>query len=173
LHLLEPARCGLILIFEDGWMLIEEVAAVIRAVRKSRGVGYEDLANVGVQRSISALEQAQVNISVGKLAELANALDFDLVALVALCVTLQTNKQPLEVMACASDALMKFASCGGHKILEEQFNAGKLLKRSRGKPANRENAVAVRALKEQGHTQAEAVRSLGLAKSTVSRYWRD
>lgn len=75
-------------------MLTQEVAAVIRVLRTQGKIAYEDLANVGVQRSISALEQAQVNISVSKLAELADALNLYLVALIGLCVSLQLDEAP-------------------------------------------------------------------------------
>lgn len=154
-------------------MLTQEVAAAIRVIRTKRGAAYEDLANVGVQRSISALEQAHVNISVSKLAELAVALDFDLVALVALCVSLQRAESPQVTLHRAMAAMEEFTSSGGEKLLEDQYSAGQLIKRPRGKPANRENASAVRALKARGCSQAEIVKNLGLSKSTVHRYWRE
>ena len=153
-------------------MLTDEVAAIIRVLRTQRGIPYEELADIGVQRSISALEQAQVNISVNKLAELAVALDFDFVALVALCFSLKNSEPPHQVLELAAEHINKFVEFNGEKLLKDQFSHGKLVKRSRGKPANRDNAIKVRKLKLEGYTQADAARALGLSKSTVNRYWQ-
>lgn len=154
-------------------MLISEIAATIRTLRTKQGLAYEDLADVCVQRSISALEQGQVSISVSKLAELSVALDFDLVALVAISVSLQRAESPHAVLKHAALALAEFTSTGGEKLLAEQFKDGHLVKRTRGKPANQENASNVRRLKAEGFSQAEVAQSLSLAKSTVNRYWQD
>jgi transcriptional regulator with XRE-family HTH domain len=154
-------------------MLTQEVAAVIRALRTQGGISYEDLANVGVQRSISALEQAQVSISFSKLAELARVLDFDLVALVALCVSLQLDEAPQSALRRAGKCIDEFISTGGENLLKQHFRDGQLVKRPPGKPAKRDNASAVQKLKALGLSQAEAAQTLGLAKSTVNRYWRE
>jgi DNA-binding NarL/FixJ family response regulator len=61
---------------------------------------------------------------------------------------------------------------GGLAGIEEQFDGNTLSKRSPGKPANTENAAAVLKLKSQGLSQAAVAQELGLAKSTVQRYWQ-
>ncbi|MEJ6818047.1 helix-turn-helix transcriptional regulator [Pseudomonas sp. LF-5] len=153
-------------------MLTEEVAAIIRVLRTKRGMPYEDLSAVGVQRSISALEQAKVSISVDKLAELASVLQFDLVTLITLCVALSNNESPRATLERATTVLDQFLDSGGEQLIKAQFDDGKLIRRSRGKPLNRDNATKILKLKSEGHTQAYVVRTLGLAKSTVNRYWR-
>jgi len=45
------------------------------------------------------------------------------------------------------------------------------VKRSKGKPSNTRAADAVKELKAAGLSQAETAERLGLAKSTVHRYW--
>lgn len=153
-------------------MLTDEVAAAIRTIRTKRGFGYEDLADVSVQRSISALEQGDINITLAKLAELAQALDFDLVALLALCVSLQKSEPPEATLQRASAEIASFSSQGGITLLKTHIVGNKLVQRSRGKPGNATNAAAVKKLKEAGYSQADVVKQLGLAKSTVHRYWQ-
>lgn len=152
-------------------MLNHEIAAAIRTIRKMKGVAYEDLADVTVRRSISSLEQAQVNVSVGKLAMLAGALDFDFVALVAICVAIKEDAAPEEVLERAISALAVFSTEGGMAQLRSQLSDGKIVPRGPGKPTNAENMEAVGDLKAQGLSQAEIAKALGLSKSTVNRYW--
>lgn len=137
-----------------------------------KALGYEDLADVSVRRSISSLEQAQVNVSVSKLAELAKALDFDFVALVAICVALSENTAPEKIIERSSNTLAEFSSQGGFVQLRSQLAEGKIKPRSPGKPANAKNIAAVTHLRSQGFSQAQISKELGLSKSTVSRYWR-
>jgi len=61
---------------------------------------------------------------------------------------------------------------GGSGLLEHEYKANQLVKRSPGKPVNTKNANAVKRLKAEGLSQAEIVRHLGLSSSTVHRYWR-
>jgi transcriptional regulator with XRE-family HTH domain len=157
--------------FEDGWVLNHEIAAAIRTIRKMKGVAYEDLADVTVRRSISSLEQAQVNVSVGKLAMLADALDFDFVALVAICVATSEDASPEQILERASSALAVFSTEGGMAQLRSQLSGGKIVPRSPGKPVNAKNMEAVADLRAQGQSQAEIAKALGLSKSTVNRYW--
>ncbi len=153
-------------------MLNHEIAAAVRTIRSMKALGYEDLADVTVRRSISSLEQAQVNVSVGKLAELAKALDFDFVALVAICVALRDGATPEKIVERASNTLAEFSSQGGFVQLRSQLTEGKITPRSPGKPANAKNIDAVIHLRSLGFSQAQISRELGLSKSTVSRYWK-
>lgn len=137
-----------------------------------RALAYEDLADVTVRRSISSLEQAQVNVSVGKLAELASALDFDFVALVAICVALREDTAPERILERASSTLAAFSTEGGMEKLRSQLIDGKVIPRSPGKPANAKNMAAVVHLRAQGFSQAQITKELGLSKSTVNRYWK-
>lgn len=137
-----------------------------------RGLAYEDLADVTVRRTISSLEQAQVNISIGKLDDLATALNFDLVALLALCVALRENTEPEEILQRASMALVAFSTQDGMTQLRSQLSGGEIVPRKPGKPTNEANLESVLKLRARGLNQAEISRELGLSKSTVNRYWR-
>lgn len=171
-NLSEPSQCGSILVFEDLRVLNHEIAAAIRTIRGMKALGYEDLADVTVRRSISSLEQAQVNVSVGKLAELAKALDFDFVALIAVCVALKEDMPPEKIVERAYNALAEFSSKGGIVQIRSQMIDGKVTPRTPGKPANAGNIAAVSHLRSRGFSQAEIAKELGLSKSTTNRYWK-
>jgi transcriptional regulator with XRE-family HTH domain len=172
MSLSELWQCGFILAFEDGRVLTHEIAAAIRTIRRMKALAYEDLADVTVRRSISSLEQAQVNVSVSKLAELASALDFDFVALVAICVALRDGASPEEVLERASSAMTAFEIEGGMAQLYSQLLDGKVIPRRPGKPLNAGNKAAVAYLRAQGFSQAAISKKLGLSKSSVNRYWK-
>ncbi|XVN15936.1 hypothetical protein QZH46_08725 [Pseudomonas corrugata] len=103
-----------------------------------------------------------------KLSKIAIAVDFDLVALVALCQALQDGTSPTEVMAKASG----FIAQGGLQGLERHWEAGEgLIKRTRGKPTAPDKIRAVLELKASGITKAQVGRELNLPEATVRRYW--
>ena len=172
MRLSEWPQCGSILIFEDGWVLNHEIAAAIRTIRRMKGLAYEDLADVTVRRTISSLEQAQVNISIGKLDDLASALNFDFVALIALCVALREDADPEQIIQRASATLDTFSTLEGMAQLRSQLSGGKIVPRKPGKPTNGVNLASVMKLRARGLNQAEISRELGLSKSTVNRYWK-
>ena len=171
-RLSEWSQCGSILIFEDGCVLNHEIAAAIRTIRRMKGLAYEDLADVTVRRTISSLEQAQVNISIGKLDDLASALNFDLVALIALCVALRKDVEPEQILQRASATLVEFTTQEGMSQLRSQLIGGKIVPRKPGKPSNGVNLASVIKLRARGLNQAEISRELGLSRSTVNRYWK-
>ena len=137
-----------------------------------KGLVYEDLADVTVRRTISSLEQAQVNISIGKLDDLASALNFDFVALIALCVALREDADPEQIIQRASATLDTFSTLEGMAQLRSQLSGGKIVPRKPGKPTNGVNLASVMKLRARGLNQAEISRELGLSKSTVNRYWK-
>lgn len=152
--------------------LKKEIAGVVRAIRTARGLDYGDLAKVSVKANIAKLEQGGSNITLKKLSELSEALDFDAVALLALCVAVQ-NDESFEVTINRATAQLKhFRIEGGEELLQSQFVGKTLVKRSKGKPGNTRAADAVKELKASGFSQAQAAEKLGLAKSTVHRYWK-
>ena len=151
--------------------LKKEIAGVVRAIRTARGLDYGDLAKVSVKANIAKLEQGGSNITLNKLSELSDALSFDTVALLALCVAVQHDESFDVTINRAKSQLDQFRAEGGEQLLQSQFVGKKLVKRSKGKPGNSQAAEAVKALKGDGLSQAEAAKKLGLAKSTVHRYW--
>ncbi|EOD9097789.1 helix-turn-helix domain-containing protein [Pseudomonas aeruginosa] len=149
-----------------------EIAAVVRALRDLQGSAQEELAEISSQANLSRLEQGKTQASLAKLSKIALTMDFDLVALVALCQALQDGSSPLDVMAKASSNLDSFIAKGGLQALEKHWEVGEgLIKRTRGKPSNSDRVRAVLELKASGMTKAEVSRALGLPEATVRRYW--
>jgi transcriptional regulator with XRE-family HTH domain len=152
--------------------LKKEIGAAIRSIRTVRGADYGDLAEVSVKANINKLEQGMSNITLEKLVELSKALQFDSVALLAMCVAMQNEEHYSLTLKRAADQLDAFQAEGGLALFSSQLIGRELLQRPRGKPKKSKNEEAVRDLKAAGFTQAEVVEKLGLSKSTVHRYWQ-
>lgn len=152
--------------------LKNEIAGAIRAIRSIRGVDYGNLADVIAKSSVGNLEQGKHSITLEKLIELSNSLQFDPVALLALCVSIQNDEPADATIERARAQLTLFRAEGGEELFRSQFVGKELKKRPPGKPRNSKNAAAVRELKASGLSQAEIAHKLGLAKSTVHRYWQ-
>jgi transcriptional regulator with XRE-family HTH domain len=151
--------------------LKKEVAGAIRAIRTMRGLDYGDLAEVSVKANIGKLEQGNSSITLEKLIELSEALQFDPVALLAICLAIHKDEHYALTLIRARDQLDAFQAEGGLELLRSQLVGKELLQRPRGKPRNTKNSEAVKELKAAGWSQAEVVEKLRLAKSTVHRYW--
>lgn len=151
--------------------LKKEVAGAIRAIRTIRGLDYGDLAEVSVKANIGKLEQGNSSITLDKLIELSEALQFDPVALLAICMATHKDEHYALTLIRARDQLDAFQAEGGVELLRSQLVGKELVKRPRGKPGNAQGGEAVKALKAAGLSQAETAEKLGLAKSTVHRYW--
>ena len=152
--------------------LKKEIGAAIRSIRTVRGADYGDLAEVSVKANINKLEQGMSNITLEKLVELSEALQFDSVALLAMCVAMQNEEHYSLTLKRAADQLDAFQAEGGMALFSSQLIGRELLQRPRGKPKKTQNEEAVRELKAAGFSQAEVVEKLGLSKSTVHRYWQ-
>jgi len=151
--------------------LKNEIGAVLRAIRQQRGLSYEDLNESTFRTTLSLIERGKSKLTVETLSSLAKALDFDVLAFMALCIALERGQTPDDALAKALHELDQFKATGGLALVEEQLKDGQLVARSQGKPANLENKSAVLRLKAEGKTQADIRRLLGLSKSTVSQYW--
>lgn len=151
--------------------LKNELAATLRAIREQRALSYSELNDATFRTTLSLIERGKTGISFSKLAALASALDFDLIALVALCVAVERGETLDEALASACRALKRFTEDGGLELLYAQLNGTELVQRPVGKPAKKKNMRAVLKLKAQGKSQAETARLLGLSQSSVQRYW--
>lgn len=148
-----------------------EVGAVIRALRQLQGGGYARLSDTTARRTIGELERAQTGVTLDKLAELSQALDFELPAFVILCVSLQENASIKSVIDSTTACLDRFGSSGGIDLMTSEMAEGVLLKRSRGKPRNEKVISEIHRLRSEGKNPSEAARELGIPRTTVRRHW--
>jgi transcriptional regulator with XRE-family HTH domain len=152
--------------------LKEALAAALRGARAHQGLDYEDLAGATHRTYVGMLEQARANPTLEKLGEIADYLGLDLLTVVTLAVAAQGNEQPSDVLQRTALKVREFEVTGGWTLVEEQFSEGKLVKRSQGKPRQPLNAESVRALKAQGLDRKTISETLGIARSTVQKYWK-
>ena len=172
LCLSEHTRHGSILAFW-GWLmhLKEALAGVLRGARAHQGISYEEMAGATHRTYVGMLEQARANPTVEKLEEIAEHLGLDLLTVVALTVATQTGLTPSVVLEAAALRAKDFEAEGGWKLVAEQFTDGKLIKRIQGKPRQPRNAEAIRELKALGLDKKAIAEKLGIASSTVRKYW--
>ncbi|MGN2406724.1 helix-turn-helix domain-containing protein [Pseudomonas syringae] len=151
--------------------LKEALAGALRGARAHQGLSYEDLAGATHRTNVGKLEQARTTPTLEKLDEIADYLGLDLLTVVTLAIAAQGNEQPSDVLHRTALKVREFEVTGGWTLVEEQFNDGKLIKRSQGKPKQPLNAESVRALKAQGLDRKTISETLGIARSTVQKYW--
>jgi transcriptional regulator with XRE-family HTH domain len=151
--------------------LKNELAAALRAIREQRGLGQKELKGASFRTTLGLLERGETDITIGKLTEIAEALDFDIVALLALCVSLQRGEPFEAALACAHNGLASFATSGGLDLVQAQLEGNQLVKRPLGYPLKTQNREAVLALKAQGKTRAEIATALEIPYTSVRRYW--
>lgn len=148
------------------------LAGTLRALRLNRRFRYENLSDASGRSKISALERGETSITLEKFESLAEALEIDPLALLALCISAQQGKPYPDLIKNAHEQLLAFEADGGMELLAEQFADGALIQRTRGKPQNPESLDAVRRLKATGKTQAQIAQDLGLSPSLVNRHWK-
>lgn len=151
--------------------LKEALAGALRGARAHQGLNYEDLAGATHRTYVGMLEQARANPTLEKLDEIADYLGLDLLTLVTLAIAAQGDELPSEVLRRTALHVRDFETTGGWRLVEEQFSAGKLVKRSQGKPKRPLNADTIRALKAAGLDKKLIAEKLGVARSTVQKYW--
>ncbi|MBD8602506.1 transcriptional regulator [Pseudomonas sp. CFBP 8771] len=148
------------------------LAGTLRALRLNRRMRYEQLSEASGRSKISALERGETSITLEKFESLAEALEINPLALMALCMSARLDTPYQKLIEDAYEQLRLFEADGGMGLLSEQFSAGALVQRTRGKPVNNENLDAVQRLKSSGMTQAQIARELGLSATIVNRYWK-
>ncbi|MBK0057186.1 XRE family transcriptional regulator [Pseudomonas sp. S44] len=153
--------------------LREPLAAVLRLTRTARNLSQEDFHGRVEARQMNNIERAKSNPTLSSLEDIAIALDVDLVALVAVASAHDRNQTPKEFLKDLACEITKLEKLGVLDKLDGEFTDGKLQSvhgRVRSGAANR---AAVLQCKAEGKTQKETAELLGLAKSTVSKLWKE
>jgi transcriptional regulator with XRE-family HTH domain len=127
------------------------------------------MGDAGDRKHLWLMENGKSSPTLGKLDELARALNFDPVTLLALCVSVRDQVSPSEVIERVQQELAEFEKANGLEQLALNAEGG--ADRSRTNERQRKLA-AVQDCKRQGLTQKETVDRLGIPKSTVHDLWK-
>ncbi|KPM58492.1 Fis family transcriptional regulator [Pseudomonas putida] len=149
----------------------EELAATLRVIRQLKGARYEAISGAISPKHLSMIERGDTQPTLPTLLKLSESLGISVLTLLALCLAVRDQKLPDMEIEQAHHELGELAALGALEIIKANLPDGALTKRARGTKADAERVSAVQALKQQGKTQAEAARELGLPTSTVHRYW--
>lgn len=98
---------GSILVLGQIILLKKELAEAIRAIQ---GFGYGDLADIWVQNSIGDLERARQSITIDKLTDPSKALQFDHIAMLSHCVSIQNDVFTEAVSVCSGQQYIAIGS---------------------------------------------------------------
>lgn len=140
-------------------------AIALKLLRTKRGLTQDDLSKKVDQSHVSRIENEKTSPSLEAIIELARVLELSPVALMALVCAAEDKVSAGDVLKTAEKDLLDIALLQASIPLEIEET-----------PHPRVTAAAkmrkdVQALKEQGLSQAEIARALGMAKTTVQRHW--
>lgn len=146
-------------------------AAVLRSVRSAQHRTQENLAEAASRTYLGKLESGASSITLDKLDELAETLGLSPLTLLALTLSARDSGSPQEKLEQAETEVQAFEAQIGMQTIQAHLAGGQLSKRQPSRPANLEKLAMVQACKEEGLTQAEAARRLGLNRSTIHFLW--
>lgn len=140
-------------------------AVALKLLRTKRGLTQDDLSKKVDQSHVSRIENEKTSPSLEAIIELARVLELSPVALMALVCAAEEKVSAGDVLKIAEKDLQDMALLRDSIPLEIEEM-----------PHPRVTAAAkmrseVQELKEQGLSQAEIARQLGMAKTTVQRHW--
>lgn len=148
------------------------LAGAIRALRLHRKFRHEDLSDASVKSKLSALERGETSITLEKFETLAQALQIEPVALLAMCMSKRQGSSYPVILEDSLRQLQALEHEGALQLYDEQFSEYGVIYRKPGKPQNKRNEELVSELKAAGMTQSQIVRETGLSLSTIHRYWK-
>lgn len=150
--------------------LRQGLAVVLRAIRATKELAQSDLATAADRKYLYKIEQAQSDMTLGKLEEIAKAAGFDAVTLMVLCATVNEGKSLNEVLKSVEAELAEFERLGGLEKLASQVEHGVLKSRA---SERLKKYLAVQECRALRMTQRETAEKLQLPKSTVADLWKD
>lgn len=144
-------------------------AAVLRTVRAVRGFSQQDLGDAGDRKHLWLMEKAKSSPTLNKFEELSQALQFDPVTILALCVSQRDEVSPAEVIKRVQKELAEFERLGGLKQLADSMVDGEFKSHNDDRSRKLE---AIQECKRAGLTPKETIAKLGFTKSTVYALWK-
>ncbi|RZO09435.1 helix-turn-helix domain-containing protein [Pseudomonas moorei] len=141
------------------------LATVLRLLRKKRGLTQHDFSAAIAQSHISHIENAKTSPTLDLLDDLCGTLSIHSVTFMALVQAAQSGRTAGEVLEQSK------ADLEAMSLLDKHLNAKPELSPHPRITQATEVWCAVQKMKSQGHSRAETVKALGVAKTTVQRYW--
>lgn len=140
-------------------------AAVLRLLRHQKGLTQSDISKTVAQSHVSQLESAKTTATVDVSCELASAMEIQPGSLITLALACYGQRTPRELL---SEVLAELDELGlADTVLDDQQQPTKT-------PAMidaERKRDAIRELKREGVTQADAARQLGIPEATLRRLW--
>jgi transcriptional regulator with XRE-family HTH domain len=149
----------------------DSLAAVLRVVRRVRGLKAEDFSGHIDPTHVNNLENAKVSVTIDTLEAVASALNMSTISLLVLAESLRNKVTSQEILADVKAQVREFSDAKTTQAFADQFEDGRLVSRPSGAQLAQEKLAAVLACKTQGLSQKETVAKLGIPTSTVQRYW--
>ena len=154
----------------------ESLAAVLRLARASRGMSrdqlYAKIKSKIEPRHLQRLENAKTGVTLEMLGSIAEALCFDPMALLMVASSYDEQLSIGERRAALKKEIPKLDALGIVADMPKHFSEGKLVGEKAG--WSLPDSIIQKALtsRDQGLSQSETARKLGIHQTTVGRIWR-
>lgn len=149
----------------------DSLAAVLRVLRRARGLKAEDFSGWIDPTHVNNLENGKVSVTLDTLESVARVLDLRAISLLLLAASLRENTHPRELLNQVKAEVDSVLALGVAADFESQIENDRLVSRRSGAQVSEDKLTAVRACKDLGMTQRDTAAKLGLPASTVQRYW--
>lgn len=141
------------------------LATILRLLRKKRGLTQHDFSGTVAQSHVSHIENGKTSPTLDLLDDLCGTLGIHPVAFITLVHAAQSGSTSREVMEKASADLEALALFDDRLSEQEELSPHPRITQAI------EVWRSVQQMKAQGHSRAETMKALGVAKTTVQRYW--
>jgi transcriptional regulator with XRE-family HTH domain len=152
--------------------LKESLAAVVRLVRRSRGLSKDDLQGVLDPKHIYNIENARSSVSLDTLEELASALGIDPLTLLTVAASLDRGQSHEQLLKHLGEQGNELDALGVSRKWPSEFQDGLLVPMQAGRRTPIPKIKAILVCRERGMSQKETAQELGISTSTVSRNWK-
>lgn len=150
----------------------DSLAAVLRLVRKARKLGVDEFAGAIDPRHMNNLEAGRTDPRLETIEAIANVLNVSPASLLILSSSLGTAVNPSDRLIEIRDELRQLEILGVNEAsFAQMFDDGKLISKPAGAQVNSERLASVLECKGKGMSPSETAKKLGIAVTTVRRYW--